>query len=141
MGLDPLNLRQQLLGALAVQALLAPIGLFASPAHAQKAKPATNEDIALYQAMGTSFFCMSALEGVEFPKALGISASTYAQALKGRHNGQVASLKGKALTDKEMFAAAEQQLLLRAMSACPKAIPADVQTKVKAALKKQAGKS
>ena len=141
MGLDPLNLRQQLLGALAVQALLAPIGLFASPAHAQKAKPATNEDIALYQAMGTSFFCMSALEGVEFPKALGISASTYAQALKGRHNGQVASLKGKALSDKEMFAAAEQQLLLRAMSACPKAIPADVQTKVKAALKKQAGKS
>ena len=141
MDLDPLNLRQQLLGALAVQALLAPIGLIASPAHAQKAKPATNEDIALYQAMGTSFFCMSALEGVAFPKALGISASTYAQALKGRHNGQVASLKGKALTDKEMFAAAEQQLLLRAMSACPKAIPADVQTKVKAALKKQGGKS
>ena len=141
MGLDSLNLRQQLLGALAVQALLAPIGLIASPAHAQKTKPATNEDIALYQAMGTSFFCMSALEGVAFPKALGISASTYAQALKGRHNGQVASLKGKALTDKEMFAAAEQQLLLRAMSACPKAIPADVQTKVKAALKKQSGKS
>ena len=141
MGLDPLNLRQQLLGALAVQALLAPIGLIASPAHAQKTKPATNEDIALYQAMGTSFFCMSALEGVAFPKALGISASTYAQALKGRHNGQVASLKGKALTDKEMFAAAEQQLLLRAMSACPKAIPADVQTKGKAALKKQGGKS
>ena len=104
---------------------------------AAKAKPATNEDIAVYQAMGTSFFCMAALDGVEFPKALGIYASTYAQALKGRHNGQVASLKGKALTDKEMFAAAEQQVLLRAMSACPKAIPADVQTKVKAALKKQ----
>ena len=121
-------------------AFLAPLALTGSPAMAQqaaKAKPATNEDIAVYQAMGTSFFCMAALDGVEFPKALGISASTYAQALKGRHNGQVASLKGKALTDKEMFAAAEQQVLLRAMSACPKAIPADVQTKVKAALKKQ----
>lgn len=135
----PLNLRQQFLGALAVQALLAPVGLFGSAALAQQAKPASNEDIAVYQAMGTSFFCMAALDGVEFPKALGISASTYAQALKGRHNGQVASLKGKSLTDKEMFAAAEQQVLLRAMAACPKAVPDDVQTKVKEALKKQQG--
>ena len=83
---------------------------------------------------------MAALDGVEFPKALGISASTYAQALKGRHNGQVVALKGKTLTDKEMFAAAEQQVLLRAMQACPKAIPNDVQSKVKDALKKQGAK-
>ena len=135
----PLNLRQNLLGALAVQAFLAPIGLLGSATYAQQAKPATNEDIAVYQAMGTSFFCMAALDGVEFPKALGISASTYAQALKGRHNGQVESLKGKSLTDKEMFAAAEQQVLLRAMAACPKAVPDDVQAKVKDALKKQQG--
>ena len=120
---------------MAVQAFLAPIGFFGSAALAQQAKPATDEDIAVYQAMGTSFFCMAALDGVEFPKALGISASTYAQALKGRHEGQVASLKGKTLTDKEMFAAAEQQLLVRAMSACPKAIPDDVQSKIKEALK------
>ena len=137
----PLNLRQKLLGALAVQAFLAPIGLLGSAASAQQAKPATNEDIAVYQAMGTSFFCMAALDGVEFPKALGISASTYAQALKGRHEGQVASLQGKALTDKEMFAAAEQQVLVRAMAACPKAIPDDVQTKVKEALQKRQAES
>ncbi|MAR07530.1 MAG: cAMP phosphodiesterase [Cyanobium sp. NAT70] len=133
-----MKFRQKLMGALAVPALL---GMSGVPAFAQKAansvKPATNEDILIYQAMGTSFFCMSALDGVEFPKALGISATTYAQALKGRHNGQVASLKGKTLTDKEIFAAAEQQVLLRAMQACPKAIPSDVQAKVKAALKKQ----
>ena len=122
-------------------AFLAPLGLIGVAAHAQnaapKAKPATNEDIAVYQAMGTSFFCMAALDGVEFPKALGIAASTYAQALKGLHNGQVVALKGKTLSDNELFAAAEQQVLLRAMSACPKAIPTDVQSKVKAALKKQ----
>ena len=139
--LGPLNLRQKLVGAMAVQAFLAPIGFFGSAAHAQQAKPATNEDIAVYQAMGTSFFCMAALDGVEFPKALGISASTYAQALKGRHEGQVASLKGKTLSDKEMFAAAEQQLLVRAMSACPKAIPDDVQSKIKEALKNRQGDS
>ena len=53
-------------------AFLAPLALTGSPAMAQqaaKAKPATNEDIAVYQAMGTSFFCMAALDGVEFPKA------------------------------------------------------------------------
>ena len=137
----PLNLRQHLLKGLAVPAALASFGLFGISAHAQQPKPATNEDIAVYQAMGTSFFCMSALDGLEFPKALGISASTYAQALKGRHEGKVDSLKGKTLTEKEMFAAAEQQILLRAMSACPKAIPSDVQSKIKEAIKKQAGNS
>ena len=136
-----MNLRQHLLKILTVQAAFASFGLFGIPAHAQQPKPATNEDIAVYQAMGTSFFCMSALDGIDFPKALGISASTYAQALKGRHQGKVASLKGKTLTEKEMFAAAEQQILLRAMSACPKAIPNDVQTKIKEAIKQQSGKS
>ena len=137
-GLAPLNLRHKLLGVLAVPAFLAPFSLFGSEARAQQATtPATNSDIAIYQAMGTSFFCMAALDGVDFPKALGISASTYAQALKGRHGGKVAALKGKMLSDKEMFAAAEQQVLLRAMNACPKAVPADVQAKVKNALKKR----
>ena len=110
-GLAPLNLRHKLLGVLAVPAFLAPFSLFGSEARAQQATtPATNSDIAIYQAMGTSFFCMAALDGVDFPKALGISASTYAQALKGRHGGKVAALKGKTLSDKEMFAAAEQQV-------------------------------
>ena len=114
------------------------ITLFSAiPLQIHAATPATNSDIALYQAMGTSFFCMSALEGVHFPKALGISASTYAQALKGRHQGRVMSLRGKSLSDKEMFAAAEQQILLRAMKACPKAIPDDVRRKVKTALQNQ----
>ena len=126
------------MGALAVPALL---GLSGVPALAQNApnklSPATNEDLFVYGSMGTSFFCMAALNGVEFPKALGISVSTYAQALKGRHNGQVASLKGKTLTEKEIMTGAEQQVILRAMQLCPKAIPADVQAKVKAALKKQ----
>lgn len=139
-----MKIRQKLLRALAVPALLVPAVFLGAEAQAQKAgaptKPASQEDILIYQAMGTSFFCMAALDGVDFPKALGISASTYAQALKGRHNGQVASLQGKTLTDKEMFAAAEQQVLLRAMQACPKAVPDDVQSKVKAALQKQAGK-
>ena len=73
--------------------------------------PATNDDIAIYQAMGTSFFCMAGLDGIHFPKILGIAASTYAQALKGRHRGRVMSLKGKRLNDNEIFAAAEQQTI------------------------------
>tara|TARA_B100001287_G_C22451935_1_gene420961 strand:+ start:181 stop:591 length:411 start_codon:yes stop_codon:yes gene_type:complete len=136
-----LNLRQQLLKRLAVPAVLATFGLFGVASYAQQPKPATIADINLYQAMGTSFFCLSVLEGMEFPKSLGISTSTYVQALKGRHQGKVASLKGKTLTDKEMFAAAETQILLRAMSGCPKAIPNDVQAKIKELIKKQSGKS
>ena len=67
-GLAPLNLRHKLLGALAVPAFLAPLSLIGTDARAQQAPtPATNADIAVYQAMGTSFFCMAALDGVEFP--------------------------------------------------------------------------
>ena len=61
--------------------------------------------------------------------------------VEGPSSGTSGLLKGKTLTDKEMFAAAEQQLLLRAMAACPKAIPDDVQTKINEAIKQQAGKS
>ena len=75
-------------------ALLVTGELFGAVAGAVAA-PATKQDIAIYQAMGTSFFCMAALDGVEFPKALGISASTYAQALKGRHDGKVSMLDNK----------------------------------------------
>ena len=134
-----MKLRQKLLGALAVPALLATGELFSAVAGAA-ASPATKQDIALYQAMSTSFFCMAAMDGVEFPKALGISASTYAQALKGRHDGKVSMLDNKTLSDTEIFAAAEQQVLLRAMQACPKVIPSDVQVKVKDAIKKMSKK-
>ena len=134
-----MKLRHKLLGALAVPALLATGELFGAVAGAA-ATPATKQDIAIYQAMSTSFFCMAAMDGVDFPKALGISASTYAQALKGRHDGKVSMLDNKTLSEKEMFAAAEQQVLLRAMQACPKAIPADVQAKVKDAVKKMSKK-
>ena len=89
--------------------------------------------------MGTSFFCMAALDNVPFAKSLGIAASTYAQALKGRHKGRVASLGRKTLTEKEMFAASEQQILLRAISACPKGIPRDVQMKIRQAISTNKG--
>jgi len=50
-----------------VPALLATGELFGAVAGAVAA-PATKQDIAIYQAMGTSFFCMAALDGVEFPE-------------------------------------------------------------------------
>ena len=137
-----MSIKQRLnLRVIVLTILLAPISqiivgeVAAQTQSPKKTEPATNEDIAIYQAMGTSFFCLAALDGVEFPKALGISASTYAQALKGRHGGKVASLKGKVLTNKEMFAAAEHQLLLRAISVCPDGVPEDVKEKVQDIIK------
>ena len=63
---------------------------------------ATKTDISIYQAMNTSFFCMATLDNIPFAKSHGIAASTYAQALEGRHEGRVRSLGRKKLTKKEM---------------------------------------
>ena len=66
-------------------------------------KPATNEDLFLYRTIGSSFFCNARSAGVEFPKAIGIAAGTYAQVLNGRHGGFVASSGKKKLTNKTLI--------------------------------------
>ncbi len=100
-------------------------------------KPANTEDIFLYRGIGASFLCNARAAGVEFPKAVGIAAATYAQVLNGRHGGFVASAGKKKLTNKQLFAGAEFQIITGALQYCPKEVPEDVKAKVDTALKKQ----
>ncbi len=105
-----------------------------------KTKPATNDDIGLYSGIGVFTFCQAREIGVEFPKAVGIVASTYAFVLKSRHGGVVAAQGIKPLTDKQLFGGAETQIILRAVQTCPKNIPADVMAKVEELKKKAKSK-
>ena len=130
--------------ALTAPLLLFPLALLGPSALAQNAgqsavKPATNDDVFLYRGMGSSYVCNARAAGVEFPKAVGIAAATYVQILNGRHGGQVASAGNKKLTNEQLFAGAEFQIITGALQFCPKEVPADVKAKVEEALKKQKG--
>ncbi len=99
--------------------------------------PASDEDIFLYRAIGASFLCNARQADIEFPKALGIAAATYAQVLNGKHGSFVASAGKEKLTNKQLFAGAEFQIITGALQYCPKRVPEDVKSKVEEAISKQ----
>ena len=103
----------------------------------KKQTPATDDDIFLYRGIGASFLCNARSAEVEFPKAVGIAAATYAQVLNGRHGGIVASAGDKKLTNKQLFAGAEFQIITGALQYCPKQVPDDVKEKVQNAIDSQ----
>ena len=111
--------------------------LFGTPAFSQKSKPATQEEIYLYRGIGSSYVCNARTAGVEFPKAVGIAAATYTQLLNGRHDGRIKQTGKKKLTNKQLFAGAEFQVLTGAIQYCPDSVPEDVKNKVKEAMKKE----
>jgi len=122
---------------------LAPLAFASPPAQAQQAnatKPAGQDDILLYRGVGSSYVCNARVAKVDFPKAVGIAAATYVQLLNGRHGGKVESAGNKKLTNEQLFAGAEFQIITGAMQFCPDEVPADVKTKVEAAIKKQNAK-
>ena len=103
----------------------------------KKQSPATDDDIFLYRGIGASFLCNARTAEVEFPKAVGIAAATYAQVLNGRHGGIVASAGDKKLTSKQLFAGAEFQVITGALQYCPDQVPDEVKEKVQTAIDKQ----
>ena len=105
----------------------------------RKQTPASDDDIFLYRGIGASFLCNARTAEIEFPKAVGIAAATYAQVLNGRHGGVVASAGNKKLTNKQLFAGAEFQIITGALQYCPKQVPDDVKAKVQEAIEKQNG--
>ena len=138
---DPLRPLNRLRSALSAPLLLLPLCLAGPAAMAQSAakaptSPASNEDVFLYRCIGSSYVCNARTAGIEFPKAVGVAAATYVQLLNGRHGGMVASTGSKKLTNEQLFAGAEFQIITGAMQFCPDKVPADVKTKVEEALKK-----
>ena len=128
---------------LSASLVLAPLTLATPAAQAQQAnaaKPAGQEDILLYRGVGSSYVCNARAAKVEFPKAVGIAAATYVQLLNGRHGGKVESAGNEKLTNEQLFAGAEFQVITGAMQYCPDEVPADVKSKVEAAIKKQNAK-
>ena len=129
---------------LSASAALAPLTLESASALAQQvaaSKPAAQEDIFLYRGLGSSYLCNARVAKVEFPKAVGIAAATYVQVLNGRHGGKIQSVGNQKLTNEQLLAGAEFQIITGALQYCPDEVPADVKAKVEEAIKKQNAKA
>lgn len=96
-------------------------------------KAATNNDIFLYRGMGASLLCNARAAGVDFRKAVGAAAATYVQILNGRHGGKVISAGNRRLTNDQLFAGAEFQIITGAIQFCSKEVSEYVKSKVRRA--------
>ena len=102
----------------------------------KKKSAATDEDLFLYRAIGSSLFCNARSAGVEYPRAIGVSAGTYAEVINGRHDGLVASVGEEKLTRKQLERGAEFQVVTGALQYCPEHVPDDIKTGIQEGIKK-----
>ena len=87
-------------------------------------------------AWGRPMCATPARQGLSFRKLLALRRQPTSNSLNGRHGGKVASTGNKKLTNEQLFAGAEFQIITGAIQFCPDKVPDDVKTKVKEALKK-----
>ena len=141
MHLNPLpNLHQRSRKVRRATILLMPLFLLVTACNKpskEKIKAATDQQIFLYRGIGASFVCNARAAEIDFPKAVGISAATYTQLLNGHHGGRVASAGNEKLTNKQLFAGAEFQIITGALQFCPEEVPSDVKKKIEEVLRKQ----
>lgn len=114
---------------LALPLLLAPGAAFADPA--------TPAEMSLYTRIAAINTCISRSAGIEFDKSVGIAGETIAQVLLGQHKGLIQQVGTKPLTIEELRKGSINSAVIGAYELCPKLVPDDVASKVKAALSKQ----
>ena len=120
--------------------LLLPLGLnsFAKPSLANEEsnkKPATEEDLFLYRAIGATYICVAREVEIEFPKASAIAAITYVNLIEGRHGGKLESFPDKVFSRTELVYGANNILVPAAVEYCPDKVPNETKKKVTKYLK------
>ena len=133
---------------LSIQSLIKPFGIFFllgpvfffgfnSSAYAEensnnvtsKAKVATKSDTFLYRQIGVNILCRARLAEIEFPKAIGISAATFADVILQKHDGRVEEMPGTKLNAKQLYLSAEVQIIEGAIKFCPDSVPKEAKDK------------
>ncbi len=122
------------LGILAIFAVLGGQQLITNhsirESYSSSSKPASEKDIYLYRGLGSSFLCNSLAANVDFKDAINIAATTYVQVLNGRHGGIVKEAGEEKLTEKQLFAGAEYQIISGGLQYCPRDIPDNIKAKM-----------
>ena len=104
-------------------------------------KPASSTDTFLYRQLGVNFLCRARMADVEFPKALGIAAATFADVISQKHGGFVEELPDKKLTTKQLYLSAEIQIIEGAIKFCPDNVPSEAKDKFEEFVKTETRKN
>ncbi len=99
-------------------------------------RPASEQDLFLYRAIGATYICVARELDIEFEKAAAISAITYVNLLEGRHDSRIKAIGDKKFTRKELIFGANNQLIPAAVEYCPKKVPSKTKKEVNKFLKK-----
>ncbi len=94
-----------------------------------KTKVATKSDTFLYRQIGVNILCRARLADIEFPKAIGISAATFADVILQKHDGLVEEIPDTKLSAKQLYLSAEVQIIEGALKFCPDSIPLEAKEK------------
>ena len=96
---------------------------------------ASEQDVFLYRQMGASYLCISSRAEVDFKKGLGISSSTFAAVINGKHGGAIKELGSKKLDEKSLYNIGLFQIIGGALNICPESIPKDIKNEYEIKLK------
>ena len=86
-------------------------------------KPATKKELRFYEAIGMTVFCSALKTEVEYPKALGIASSTFANIISEVHGGFVEESPGVEFGSRRLFEIGQMQIQSIAVQTCPELIP------------------
>ena len=98
-------------------------------------KPAREEDLFLYRAIGATYICVAREVDIEFSKASAIAAITYVNLIEGKHGGKLEGFPDKEFSRKELVLGANNQLVPAAVEYCPDKIPKETKKQVKEYMK------
>ncbi len=98
-------------------------------------KPAREEELFLYRAIGATYICVAREVDIEFSKASAIAAITYVNLIEGKHGGKLESYPDKVFSRKELVFGANNQLVPAAVEYCPDKVPKETKKQVEKYMK------
>tara|TARA_Y100001968_G_scaffold282601_1_gene280676 strand:+ start:297 stop:740 length:444 start_codon:yes stop_codon:yes gene_type:complete len=89
-------------------------------------KAATKKETYLYRRFGAYYLCTVRSLGVEYEKALNISASAFADFISVKHGGYVDDAPGKQFNTRDLYFIGRNQMTYKALIFCPDSVPKKV---------------
>ena len=141
----PSSIFSKVLSALLLASPIAFLGFLSEPVLSKDKttkKPATLEEQFLYQKIGGLNICIGLAADIEFRKAAGVSATTYAEYVKIYHDSKVLirneknKLVPQEVPPKALYKGAEVYVIASAIRYCPDQVPQDAKDYIEDTIKR-----
>lgn len=110
------------------------LGQWISAPSANAIDPASEQEMRLYEEIGSLNVCRYRAAGTPFDKAAAIAGETIAQTIQGINSGRISKLGGKALSIEELRKGSINLVVLGSIKMCPEDVPLAVRDKVQKTL-------